>query len=275
MSSAGARLVAEGVAFAYEGGDRRAVDGVDFALAGGEWVALVGPNGSGKSTLLRLCAGLLAPETGAVRLGDVALASLAPRERARRVALLPQFLPVLHEVRVRDFVLSGRYAHVRGHGELGARDRAVVDAALECCDAAELAERGLHELSGGQRQRVLVARALAQEADVLLVDEPTTALDPEHQIEVCELFAELARAGRAVGVVTHDLVLASQYATRCVLLDRGRVVRDGTPETVFTRAVLEPVYGPDLHFGALPAGDGGARPLVFPRRRSGQGSAST
>ncbi|MBK7877316.1 MAG: ABC transporter ATP-binding protein [Planctomycetes bacterium] len=275
-----ARLVARDLAYSYDGA-RRAVDGATVTFDAGEWVALIGPNGSGKSTLLRLCAGLLEPATRAssVTLDDTPLSALSSRDRARKIALLPQFLPALHEVRVRDFVLSGRYAHVRGERELSARDHAVVQAALERCDAAELAERGLHQLSGGQRQRALVARALAQEAEVLLVDEPTTALDPEHQIDICELFAELARSGRAIGVVTHDLVLASQYATRCVVLDRGRVVRDGRPEDVLVPSVLAPVYGADLHYGTLAprAGEDGPRPLVLPRRRArpDQGNAST
>lgn len=262
------RLEARALVHAYDGAER-ALDGVSFACSSGEWVALVGPNGSGKSTLLRLCAGLLDAQSGAVLLDGATIAGLDARERARRVALLPQFLPSLPDVRVRDFVLSGRYAHVRSHGELGPRDHAVVRAALQRCDAAEFAERPLHELSGGQRQRVLVARALAQEAGVLLVDEPTNALDPEHQIAVCELFAELAREGRAVCVVTHDLVLASQYATRCVLLDQGRVARDGSVEAVLARDVLEPVYGRDLEFTRWPAraGEDSGRPLVLPRRR--------
>jgi iron complex transport system ATP-binding protein len=126
------------------------------------------------------------------------------------------------------------------------------------------------ELSGGQRQRVLVARAIAQDAGVLLVDEPTNALDPELQIAVFELLAGLrsgsSGAGRAVLVVTHDLNLAGQYATRLVLLDQGRVVADGEPAAVLTRAVLEPVYGKHLHFGAWPAGSGRTGPFVLPCR---------
>ena len=263
------RLSARGLVHAYEA-QRRAVDGVDFDCAGGEWVALVGPNGSGKSTLLKLCSGLLAAEAGTVTVDGRAIGGLEPKARARCVALLPQYLPALPDVRVLDFVLSGRYAHVRSRGELGVRDRAVAEDALRRSDAAQFAERALHELSGGQRQRVVVARALAQEAAVLLVDEPTTALDPEHQIAVCDLLASLAGEGRAVCVVTHDLVLASQYATRCVLMDQGRVVRDGPLEEVLVPGVLAPVYGDALEFGRWPvrAGEAVGRPLVLPRRRA-------
>lgn len=265
---AAVRLRARDLAFAWPGSAARAVDGVSLDLAAGEWLALVGPNGSGKSTLLRLCAGLDAPGSGSVSVDGADLATLAPRERARCVALLPQSLPTVPAVRVRDFVLTGRYAHVRGRAAVGAADGRAVASALERCDAADLAERGVHELSGGQRQRVLLARALAQEAGVLLVDEPTASLDPEHQIGVCELLAELARAGCAVLVVMHDLVLASQYATRVALLERGRVVRAGAREEVLAPSVLTPVYGRELWFTSWESTGGGSGPLVLPRRRA-------
>lgn len=266
------RLSARELAFTWPSAARggpapRAVDGISLELSAGEWLALVGPNGSGKSTLLRLCAGLDAPHSGSVRIDGDDLATLAPRERARRVALLPQSLPTVPPVRVRDVVLTGRYAHVRGPASIGAADARAVESALERCDVADLAERALHELSGGQRQRVLLARALAQEAGVLLVDEPTSSLDPEHQIGVCELLADLARAGCAVLVVMHDLVLASQYATRIALLDRGRLVRAGALADVLTPDVLAPVYGRELLFTRWERTGSGAGPLVLPRRR--------
>lgn len=267
----GAELVATDLAYAHPG-PVPAVDGVTLALGARELAFLIGPNGSGKSTLLRLLAGLAAPQRGDVTAGGVALAHAQPRERARELALLPQSLPLLPDVSVGEFVLAGRYAHVSGYGALSAADRAAVERALAQCDVTGLEARNLHELSGGQRQRVLLARALAQEARVLLVDEPTSALDPEHQIAVCELLAELARAGRTVLVVTHDLVLAAQYAQRVLVLDRGRLVADGTPEHVFTPAVLEPVYGPHLVYTQLPPRTPGEapRPLVLPRRMSSQ-----
>jgi iron complex transport system ATP-binding protein len=140
-----------------------------------------------------------------------------------------------------------------------------VTLALADADASDLGSRPLADLSGGQRQRVLVARALAQEADVLLVDEPTTALDPGHQVAVFALIARLAATGRAVLVVTHEMNLASQYATRMILLDQGRVAADDTPAKVLRPEVLEPVYGSELHYGQLPDG----RPLVVPWGGSG------
>jgi len=268
-------LAARGLVFEYpaprgDGAARalRAVDGIDFDLARGELCVAIGPNGSGKSTLVRLLAGLAVPLAGAVEVDGRPLASLAPRERARRIAVVPQYLPALPEVEVERFVESGRYAHVGRFGGLGAGDREVVESALERCDARDLAARALDALSGGQRQRVLVARALAQEADLLLVDEPTNALDPAHQIAVLDLLAGLAGSGRACLVVTHDLVLAAQYASRLVLLDAGRVVASGTPAEVLRREVLEPVYGTSLWYGAWPQGSGARSggPFVLPFR---------
>jgi len=266
VNSTGATILsATGVRFAYPG-PVRALAGVDFAVRAGEFAFVIGPNGSGKSTLLRVLAGIQPPDAGLVVLEGRALADVVPRERARRIALVPQYLPVLPEVLVADFVVSGRYARVSRWTALSAIDREIAARALADCDAGELACRGLDELSGGQRQRVLLARAVAQEAAVLLVDEPTNALDPEHQIQVLDLLARLTCAGRAVVVVSHDLNLASQYATRLVLLDEGLVVKDGAPSEVLAREVLEPVYGARLHYGAWSEPGRDARPYVLPRR---------
>ncbi len=258
-------LAARALVFDYPG-PRRAIAGLDLELARGELVALLGPNGSGKSTCLRCMAGLLRPSAGAVELEGRALDRLPPRERARRIAFVSQSLRSLPEVEVEAFVLGGRYPHLgRFDGFLGRAsraDREAVRAALAEADANELAGRRLDELSLGQRQRVLVARALAQEAGVLLFDEPTSALDPEHQVRVFDLIGRLAAGGRAALVATHELNLASRYASRCVLLDQGRVVAGGPPEAVLCRAVLTPVFGRHLHFTR--SAGGSSRPLVVP-----------
>jgi iron complex transport system ATP-binding protein len=260
-------LEARGVVFEYPGG-LRALDGVDVALSEGELAVVIGPNGSGKSTLLKVLAGLLEPRAGDVVLEGRRLGEFAPRERARRIAVVPQFLPALPELRVEDFVLGGRYARLDRWKTIRASDRAAAARALEQCDAADLARRSMAELSGGQRQRVLVARALAQEARLLLIDEPTNALDPEHQIGVFDLVSHLRATERSALVVTHDLNLASQYATRLVLLERGRVAAQGDVESVLQRAVLEPVYGEHLYYGRWPesARADSGRPFVLPRR---------
>jgi iron complex transport system ATP-binding protein len=216
---------------------------------------------------LRLCAGLLAPGAGTLELGGRPLAALGARERARALAFVPQGLRALPDVDARGFVLGGRYAHHSRWAGLLARetsaDREAVERALSEADALDLAERRLDELSLGQFQRVRVARALAQEAPVLLFDEPTAALDPEHQVRLFQLIERLVAGGRSALVVTHELNLASRFARRCVVLDAGRVAAEGSPAAVFRPEVLAPVFGRHLHYGHV-AGSRAERPLVVP-----------
>ncbi|MDF1799451.1 MAG: ABC transporter ATP-binding protein [Planctomycetota bacterium] len=265
------------VSFEYGGdaNDRglRALDGVDGYLRRGELVAVLGPNGAGKSTLVRLLAGLAQPLGGSVHLAGKPLERLGHRERAREVALVPQHLDRVPEMHVGDFVLGGRYAHLGPWRKHTAADHAATEAAFRGCDIEGLEGRLLSTLSGGQRQRALIARALAQESPILLVDEPTNSLDPRHQLAIFELLADLAAADRAVLVVTHDLNLASQFATRLVLMDEGRIVAQGPAEVVLRREVLEPVYGDGLTYGELDAAGGLRRPFVLPWR-AGQSPSS-
>lgn len=260
-------LVAEEVSYAYRGG-RRALEQVSFVLAAGELACLLGPNGSGKSTLLRLCAGLFRPQAGTLTLDGERLDALAPRERACRIAFVPQGLAALPDLDARAFVLGGRYAHHPRWAGLLARatraDREAVERALAEADVADLAERRLDELSAGQLQRVRVARALAQESPLLLFDEPTAALDPEHQVRLFLLVERLVRAGRSAIVATHELGLASRFARRALLLAGGRVVATGPSEAVFRPEVLEPVFGPHLHHGRVAVPGLGERALVVP-----------
>jgi iron complex transport system ATP-binding protein len=256
-------LHAHGLVHEYPGGVQ-ALRGLELAVQGGELLAVIGPNGSGKSTLLRCLSALIVPSAGSVLLDGRPIGRHAPRERARRVAVVPQFLPALPELSVEAFVLGGRYAWLRPWRGPARADLEIVRAALVDCDAFDLATRLVAELSGGQRQRVLVARALAQEARILLVDEPTNSLDPEHQVRVFDLLARLTTSGRAALVVTHDLNLASQFADRVVLMHEGRIVAQGAVDAVLRRDVLEPVYGPHLHYGRLPVAGGRERPFVLP-----------
>jgi iron complex transport system ATP-binding protein len=261
-------LESRGVAFEYPG-SIRAVDGVDLAFEAGELLAVIGPNGSGKTTLLKLFAGLLRPARGEVFLDSAHLDTIPARERARRIAVVPQFLRSLPDITVEDFVLGGRYGHLGVWKQETPHDREVVAQALEDADIGELADRLLLQLSGGQRQRVLIARALAQEAEVLLVDEPSNSLDPEHQIRVFELLFNLTREGRGALVVTHDLNLASQFATRIAVLSEGRVLLTGTAAEILRREVLEPVYGSNLRYGTFPGND--EHPFVLPWIEGGAG----
>jgi iron complex transport system ATP-binding protein len=202
-----------------------------------------------------------------VTLAGAPLAALAPRARAQRIAFVAQALRALPDVDVRTFVLGGRYAHQPRWASVLARtspaDRAALERALAEADIEALAARRLDELSHGQVQRVRVARALAQEAPLFLLDEPSAGLDPEHQVQVFLLIERAVRAGRTALVVTHELNLASRFATRCVVLADGRVTAAGAPCEVFRPEVLAGIFGPHLHYGEA-VGAGGARPLVVP-----------
>lgn len=231
-----------------------------LAIARGEVVAIVGPNGAGKSTLLRALAGLLRPSSGSVRLDGVDIATLGRRDLARRIAVVPQIFDTLFPFTVREVVALGRTARLGTFGGASRDDAAAVDRAIADLDLADLASRRIDRLSGGERQRAVLAMALAQETDVLLLDEPTVHLDPAHQVAMLRLVRDLACArGFAVAAVLHDLNLAASMATRIAVLADGRVVCDATPETVISAALIRDVFGPGLAVGRH---DG--RPVVLP-----------
>ena len=239
------------------------VDGVDFTVPSGTWTCLLGPNGAGKSTVLRAIAGLL-PATGNISIGDVDPRRLSARRRARSVAFVPQSPVIPRDMSVADYVMLGRTAFIPLLAGETRRDREVTHTILEQLDLARFASRALGTLSGGELQRVVLARALAQEAPLLLLDEPTTALDIGHQQEVLELVSTLIR-DRELTVVAalHDLTLAAQYADRLTLLSGGRVVADGVPADVLTAGSVAELYGADVKVIEI---DG--RPVVVPVRRS-------
>ena len=224
-------------------GGREVVRDVSASVERGEWVALIGPNGAGKTTLLRAIAGLL-PHEGSVSLLDRPAATLERRERARLLALVPQAPETPPWLTVAEYVLLGRTPHLGPLAREGAADREAAASALERLELGPLAERPLGTLSGGERQRAVVARALAQEAPIVLLDEPTAALDIGHQQQALELLDALRTTdGLTLVAAMHDLTLAAQYADRVLLLDEGRVVADGTPVEVLTEAALAAHYG--------------------------------
>jgi len=224
-------------------GGRPIVADVSFSVEHGEWVTLIGPNGAGKTTLLRAIAGLVR-FCGEVRLDGTPLRRVRRRDLARQVAVVPQVPLMPNAMTIRDYVLLGRTPYVSYAGREGRRDHAAVEQALARLDLAELAERELGTLSGGERQRAVLARALAQEAPLLLLDEPTTALDAGRQQEALELIDALRLdAGLTVVSTMHDLTLAGQYAPRLLLLSGGRVVAQGTASEVLTEAIVAEHYG--------------------------------
>jgi iron complex transport system ATP-binding protein len=228
-------------------GERVVLRECDLVLSGGELVAIVGPNGAGKSTLLRVLAGLLRPTSGAVSLDGVDIAAFSRAEIARHIAVVPQALETLFPFTVREIVALGRTARLGLFGRATAADAAAVERALRDLDLGALAERHIDALSGGERQRAVLAMALAQEARVLLLDEPTVHLDPAHQVATLELVRGLAHDRDLVAVaVLHDLNLASVLASRVIVVADGRIVRDGPPADVVTDGVIGEVFGAGL-----------------------------
>jgi iron complex transport system ATP-binding protein len=224
-------------------GGKTIVDGVSLEVERGEWVSILGPNGAGKTTLLRVLAGTIGFRGGA-SLDGHRLGSLRRREVARLVALVPQSPVVPAAMTVSEYVLLGRTPHLAPLAQEGAEDRAAAAAAIRRLDLDELAPRELGSLSGGELQRAVIGRALAQAAPILLLDEPTTALDIGHQQQVLELVDRLRREeGLTVVAAMHDLTLAAQYGDRVVLVDRGRVVAEGSARDVLTSERVEELYG--------------------------------
>jgi iron complex transport system ATP-binding protein len=236
--------------------------GVTCATAAGGWLALIGPNGAGKSTLIRAAAGLV-PYGGAIRLGGTDIRSLRLRDRARLIAYVPQEPVLPPDMTVEQYVLLGRTPHLGYLGGPGKHDKARTAAALERLDVARFAGRRLARMSGGERQRVVLARALATEPRVLLLDEPTSMLDVGHQQQVLELVDGLRKDGGLTVLSTlHDLTAAGQYADQLVLLHEGRVAAAGAAATVLTAGLIETVYGARVSVTAGPDG----RPVVAPLR---------
>lgn len=238
------RLVVERASFAYP---EFVLKPLEFDVSAGEILSAVGPNASGKTTLLRLLSGLYQPAAGRVLLDGAAVSKLGIRERARKIAVVQQESPLLFPITVREFVVQGRHPHLPplAFGRDG--DREIVEWALNVTETAELGARRVQRLSGGEKQRVVLARALAQQPEVLLLDEPTLHLDIGFQVELLRLVRRLAQGMRyAVVVVTHELNLAAEFSDRVLLLDHGEVRRLGTPEEVCEEELLQRVFGTSL-----------------------------
>lgn len=230
--------------FRYPGAPRPALEAIDFTVERGSFYAILGPNGSGKSTLLRLLLGTLTPNAGTVLHAGKPVGDWSRRELARRIGVVPQGEEPVFAIGVRELVAMGRYPHLGPWKREDDDDRRAIDEAMARCRVACFADRALATLSGGERQRARIARALAQEPETLVLDEPTAALDVRHEMEIFELLGTLAeRDGVTVVLVTHNLNLAARYADRILLLDRGSVAAEGAPARVLERETLESVYG--------------------------------
>ncbi|WP_438484818.1 ABC transporter ATP-binding protein [Streptomyces sp. S186] len=256
------RLTAHGLTLAYEA--RTVVEDLDLEVPHGQVTVIVGPNACGKSTLLRALGRLLKPRHGSVLLDGKDLDRIPTRTIARSIGLLPQTPVAPEAITVADLVSRGRQPHQRWWQQWSEEDERAVTGAMERTDVTQLAERAVDELSGGQRQRVWIAMALAQETDLLLLDEPTTYLDISHQVEVLDLVRQLNHErGRTVVAVLHDLNQAARYADHLVAMKAGRIVAQGRPSQVVTADLVRDVFGLDSVVVPDPVTGG---PLVVPGR---------
>jgi iron complex transport system ATP-binding protein len=241
-------------------GRREVLRGIDLTIRHGECISLIGSNGAGKTSLLLALLGFLAPHSGRVCVDGRPIGNLPARVRGRFATYLPQSIERLPAFRVFDLVAAGRYPHVSPLRPLSAEDIAAVRAAISRCGLADLAERPVTQLSGGERQKALLAAAIAQDAQVLFLDEPGAALDPAHQIELVALLRALHDEGRALVIVSHDLQLPAALAGRVIALREGRVVADGLAADVLVPDQLTSIY--DARFVAASTPDG--RRVVLP-----------
>lgn len=223
-------------------GTQTVLDGLSLTLPAGKITSLLGPNGCGKSTLLNCFSRLLTPESGTILLDEQPVAGMTARQLARRLALLPQHHLTPEGITVRELVSYGRSPWLPLWGRLSVEDNARVNVAMSQTQTHALADRRLTELSGGQRQRAFLAMVLAQDTPVVLLDEPTTYLDIDHQVELMRLMGDLRTQGKTVVAVLHDLNQASRYCDYLVVLASGRVMAQGTPEEVMTPALLKAVF---------------------------------
>lgn len=246
-------------------GEREIISGLDVDLPSGRFTVIVGPNACGKSTLLRAMARLLTPTAGQVLLDGKDIHATSTKEVAATLGVLPQTPVAPDAITVSDLVGRGRYPHQGWFRRWTAADSEAVAAAMLATDVLELADRSVDELSGGQRQRVWIAMALAQETDILLLDEPTTYLDISHQLDVLDLLTDLNRdRGVTLAVVLHDLNLACRYADHLIAMKAGRVVAEGAPSDVVTESLVHEVFG--LRSTVIPDPASGT-PMVVPLGR--------
>ncbi len=235
-------MILEAKSLSVRRGGREVLAGVDLRIEGPGCTAIVGPNGAGKTTLLQTLLGLLPPDAGAVRVGGRDVRDIRHREMARLAAYVPQNVEGFGGFSVRDVVAAARYPHVHPLAPLSKADAAAVNAALDQCGLTGLADRTLHTLSGGERQKAWVAAALAQEAPLMLLDEPAAALDPRFQAELIGLIRRLAAEGRTLLVVAHDLNFAAATSGRIIALRGGCVAYDGPTAAFLTAERLESVF---------------------------------
>jgi iron complex transport system ATP-binding protein len=257
-------LEVDHVSFAYHSRHSAILEDVSLEVGVGDFIGILGRNGAGKSTLLKMMAGLLPPRLGTVRVQGVAISSLSPRDRARRIAYVPQDVLPTFPFRISEIVLMGRFPHMSPWSWERPHDLEMATAVMVATDTWRFRDRFLDELSGGERQRVLIARALCQEPTLLLLDEPVTHLDLKGMIEIFELLTRLNSQERiTIITILHDLNLAASFCNRLLFLQQGRLVLSGSPREVMQQELLEAIFETRLD---LLRDERQSFPLVFPHR---------
>lgn len=235
------QITLKGVSFSREG--RSILDNIDLQLGQGEMVGLIGPNGAGKSTLLKILIKILNANCGEIQIEDEPLSSWPQKALAQKMAYLPQNPSFEAGFTAFEIVLMGRYARLSRFQSISIKDESIAEAAMKKTETFLFVDRLFTALSGGEQQRVLLARALAQEATVLLLDEPTASLDLHHQLSFFQLVTSLVKEGKTILLAIHDLNLAARFCERLILLHQGKIIADGVPEVVLTPTHLQEVYG--------------------------------
>lgn len=246
-------------------GMREIIAGIDLEVGKGQFCSIIGPNGSGKTTLLRAMAASLRPVFGDVLLDDRAISGMNMKDIARKLAYVSQNTNIEFEFNVTDYVMIGRQPYLRLFQSEGAADMVLVRRAMEITNIWQLRDKNIQEISGGERQRVILARALAQDTPIVLLDEPISQLDIHHQVELMDTLHDMSvNHGITIITVLHDLNMASQYSDQIVLLNGGSIVRKGHPEEVLRSDVISGVYGTRLNVIDDPES---GRPLIIPCRK--------
>ena len=237
-------IEARNIRFSYNASE--VIKNVSLAVAQGEFVGIIGPNGAGKSTMLRILCGILRPKLGATFIFGNNITSFNPRNLAQQIGFVPQETHFSLNYMVEDIVLMGRYPYLHAFQKEGKKDFEVMERALQSAEVFEFKNRTINSLSSGERQGVVIARALAQEPKILILDEPTSHLDLHHQFTIMELLKKLNGQGLSIIIVNHDLNLASLYCQRLVLMHYGEIYSQGTPQLIIDEKILKAVYGTEV-----------------------------
>ncbi len=234
-------LELKNISFAY--GNKDVLNAISLDIAEGDFISIIGPNGSGKSTLIKIINNIYQPKTGEVLLRDKIIGSYKIKDIAKEISLVPQEVDINYDFTVEDIVAMGRYAHLKTFGSESEEDYKIIEEAMILTNVYGLKDRKVTEISGGEKQRTMIAKAIAQDSNIILLDEPTSSLDMNHQIEIMEFLTKLNKEKKlTVITVLHDVNLASRYSNKLILIKDGRIIDRGSPEEVITEENMRDAY---------------------------------